>query len=240
MSGLLLAVDAYFDRFDANGNAAGFMDAINVPKLNITQPDPDKIERISYMRSTKGQALDSYLSPKPVEIEFETDECAPDILSMALLGVPAEYTQTAGTNQTLSISAIRGKWVALGVNNLTAFSITGMTEGTDYEINMEAGLFKSLTIPDGTVSATASYPARTGSTIVAGTNTVLQVGIRGHGINLFTGQQIEIEIYQANISPTGGINFITSDPAVLAFKGTLITPSGKPGPYAITMHSPGS
>lgn len=240
MSGLLLAVDAFFDRFDANGDAAGFMDAINVPKLNITQPDPETIQRISYMRSTKGQALDSYLSPKPVEIEFETDECAPDILSMALLGVPANYAQTSGTAQTLTIDAIQGKWVAVGKNNLSSFAITGKTAGTDYEINLEAGLFKSLTIADGEVTATASWPARAGSTIVAGTNTVLQVGIRGHGINLFNSQQIEIEIFQANISPTGGISFITADPAVLAFKGTLITPSGKTGPYQLTLHSAAS
>ncbi|MBK1719226.1 hypothetical protein [Thiocystis violacea] len=236
MSGLLLAVDAHIDRFTA-GVAAGFMDAINLPKLSITQPDPDSIIRTSFMRSTKGQALDSYLSPKPVEIEFDTDECAPDILSMALLGRPADYAQAAGTSQSLTIAAKLGKWVAIGKNNLSAFAVATKTAGTDYEINMEAGLFKSLTIADGDVSATASYPARSGSVIVSGTESVLQIAIHGHGINLFNSQQIEIEIWQANVSPTGGISFITADPATLSFKGTLITPTGKTGPYQLTLHS---
>lgn len=236
MAGLLLAVDAHIDRFSA-GVATGFMDAINLPKLQITQPDPDSIIRTSFMRSTKGQALDSYLSPKPAEIEFDTDECAPDILSMALLGRPADYAQAAGADQAVTIAGILGKWVAIGKNNLSAFAVTGKVAGTDYEINLEAGLFKSLTIATGSVSATASYPARDGSTIVANTETVLQIAIHGHGINLFNSQQVEIEVFQANVSPTGGISFITSDPATLSFKGTLITPAGKTGPYQLTLHA---
>lgn len=236
MAGLLLAVDAHIDRFTA-GVATGFMDAINLPKLQITQPDPDQVIRTSFMRSTAGQALDSYNRPKPAEIEFDTDECAPDILSMAFLGRPAAYAQAAGEDQSITIAAKKGKWVAVGKNNLTEFTVATKTAGTDYLINMEAGLFKSITIDDGNVTATASYPARAGQVIVAGTETVLQIAIHGHGINLFNSQQIELEVFQANISPSGGISFISNDPVSLSFKGTLVTPSGKTGPYQLTLHS---
>ena len=234
MSGLLLAVDAQIDRF-TDGAATGFMDAINLPSLSITQPDPDTVSRTSFMRSSYGQALDSYQRPKPAEIEFETDECSPDILSMAFLGRPADYAQAAGTDQTVTIAAKIGKWVAIGHNNLTEFEITGKVAGTDYEVNLEAGLFKSKTIPSGTVTATASWAARGGKTIVAGTDTILQIAIHGQGVNLFNSQQITLDVWQANISPSGGISFISADPVSLKFKGTLVTPSSKTGPYQLTL-----
>lgn len=236
MSGLLLAVDARIDRF-LSGAATGFSDAINIPTLKITQPDPDQVVRTSYMRSTVGQALDTYNRPKPAEIEFETDECAPDILSMAFLGRPAAYSQAEGTDQPVTFTSILNKWVAIGKNNLTKFTYTGKVAGTDYEIDLEAGLFKLLAGTAGSVAATASYPARSGHTIVAGTDTTLQVSMIGTGINLFNSQHLFLEIFQANISPSSGIDFISSDPVKLTFKGTLVTPTGKAGPYQLTVHS---
>lgn len=245
MSGLLLAIDARIARLSEGVNV-GYFDAINLPSLELTKPDPEVVNRISYMRSTYGQALDSYSRPKPDEITFTTDETAPDILSMAMLGTPASYAQSAGTDQVIAITASLDKWVALGKNNISALSIAGLTVGDDYEVNLEAGLVKILTgnagtIDDGDpVNVTASYPARTGSKIVAGTAPVLQLAILGTGINLFTNEQVEIEIPQANVSPNGALSFVSSDPVVLSFKGTLVTPSGAAGPYTYTVHRSGS
>lgn len=236
MAGLLLALNPFIDRFTA-GLSAGYLDAANMTKLVLTQPDPDSIVRKSYLASTYGQALDSALIPKPVEIEYSLDDAHPDILSMGMYGRPAAYTQASASDQPVTIAALLGKWVAIGKNNLTAFVVTGKTEGTDYEVSLEGGLFKSLTIPDGDVTATISYSARSGSVIVAGTETVLQVGIHGYGYNRYTSQQVEIDIFQANVAPSGGLSLIGDEPVSVTFKGTLITPSGKSGPYQLTAHS---
>lgn len=239
MAGLLLALNPFIDRF-TSGVSAGYLDAANMTKLVLTQPDPDSIVRKSYLASTYGQALDSALIPKPVEIEYTLDEAHPDILSMGMYGRPATYTQAAASDQPVTIAALLGKWVAIGKNNLTEFSIDGKTEGVDYEVSLEGGLFKSLTIPSGNVTASISYGARSGSIIVAGTETVLQVGIHGYGYNRYTSEHVEFDVFQANVAPSGGLSLIGDEPVSVTFKGTLITPPGKTGPYQLTLHKPAS
>lgn len=139
------------------------------------------------------------------------------------------------------VTARHDKWVSLSHNSMTAFAVSGKTEGTDYEIDLPAGLFKALstgTIADGsTVSYTAAAPARSGHQIDAGTDPVLQIGIRGVGVNLFKGTPIEIEVWQANVSPSGALDFVSKAPISMTFKGTVIVPSGKAGPYRYKEYS---
>lgn len=242
MSGLLVAIAPYIARLSAGVNV-GYFGPVNTTTLKLTQPDPDKIERISYLPATYGQALDSYNRPKPVEIEFTIDDCEPDLLSMGMLGVPAAYAQTARLigDAATDVVARHDKWVSLSHNSMTAFAVSGKTEGTDYEIELTGGLFKALssgTIDDGsTVSYTAAAPARSGQQIDAGTDTVLQIGIRGVGLNLFKDTPIEIEVWQANVSPSVALDFVSKEPISMTFKGTVIVPSGKAGPYRYKEYS---
>lgn len=243
MSGLLVAIDPYIARLSSGANV-GYFGPINTTKLNITQPDPDKIERLSFLRSSYGQALDSYSRPKPAEIEITFDEIDPDLLSWALLGTPATYTQTLQSDTTGSFTAQHDKWVALPYNSLTEFIISGKSAVTDYHIEMEAGLVKVLSTgtiaQHSTVNYTLDAAARTGKYIDAGTDTVLQLSIRGIAENLFVdGQRYDIDVWQANVSPTSGLDFVSKDPISLTFKGTLIVPAGKLGPYQIRKHVAG-
>lgn len=242
-SGILAAIEPYIARLNTSQQNVGYFGPVNTTTLKLTQPDPDKVERISYLRSSYGQALDSYLRTKPCEIEFTIDDCDPDLLSMALLGTPAVYTQAALLigDPASTFTARHDKWASLTHNNLTAFAIAGKTLGTDYEIDLIGGLCKVLstgTIADAsTVSYTAAAPARSGKKIVSGTDTVLQISLRGPGVNLFTNKSMEIEVFQASISPSGALDFISKDPISLTFKGTCIVPAGKTGPYQYIEHS---
>ena len=171
--GLLMALDGNIYPLDDQLNRTGGFGPLNFTELKITRPAPDQKQRISMMRSSFGQALDSFSQPKPETISFTIDDCDPDILSMAMRGTPANYSQTAATAQTVTLTAHLDLWVAIGHNNLTAFAITGSTSGTDYKVDMEAGLFMALSggnITEGaSVTATASWSARTGKSIVSGT-----------------------------------------------------------------------
>lgn len=242
MSGLLVAIDPFIARLVAGANV-GYFGPVNTTTLKLTQPDPDQIVRTLYTRTNYGQAGDSYNRPKPTEIEFTIDDCDPDLLALALLGTAATYAQTARLigDPATDFTARHDKWVSMSHNSLTAFAIAGKTEGTDYEVHLEGGLCKVLstgTIADGsTVSYTAAAPARAGKKIDAGTDTVIQVAIRGVGINLFNNKAMEANVWQANISPSGAIDFVSKEPISLTFKGTCIVPSGKAGPYQYIEHS---
>lgn len=234
--GLLLALDAFAYPLNDNLERIGGYGPLNFTDLTITRPDPEQVQRLSKQRSSYGQALDSFSRSQPEEISFTLDDADPDILSMAMRGTPADYAQEAATDQTVSVHVYHDLWVAIGQNNLTSLSITGSTEGTDYEVDMEAGLFMALSggnlDNDTDVDVTASWAARDGKTIVSGTVPNLNLAIVGHGINLFNNRQVDIEIFQASIAPSGDLSFISDDPVNLEFSGTLVKPSNQQGTYA--------
>lgn len=219
----------------ANGAKAGYLDAFNVSEMKITQPDPETKIRTSFMVESYGSALGATSVPKPAEIEFKTDSLPAPYLSMALLGEPATYAQTAVTDDAGSFTAIWDKWAALERCELTAFAIAGKTLGVDYEVHLAAGLCKVLstgTIADGsTVNYTHSAPARSGKKIVAGTQALIQLTLRGDGINADTGKRCGLLVHKANVSPSGGLSFISNDYISMTFKGTLIKPENEAGAW---------
>jgi hypothetical protein len=156
---------------------------------------------------------------------------------MAMLGTPATYTQTVASSVNENFVAKLNKWVSLTRNNLSAFAIAGKVLDTDYNVDLYGGLVRMLTGNDGaTVTTTYSAPARTGHSIDAGTETVIQLRIRGVGKNLFNDRYMEIQVHQANVSPAGALDFISKEPVSLTFKGTCIVPSGFTGSYKYEEH----
>lgn len=241
MSGLLLSINPYIGKIDDNGDVAGFYGPFNNTALALTRPDPEQIIRESYLRDTPGEALDTYSRKKPVEIEFTTDNMAPDIISMAMQGTPANYTQTLASGATANITAAHDLWVPIGANQLTAAAVTGKTEGTDFMVDKVAGLFMALStgsINDGDpVTVIYDCPAREGKEIVAGTIATLNVQLIYNGINLYNNHAIELDVYHANITASGALNFVSNTPLSVTFKGTCSIPTGKTGPYKYIDHN---
>lgn len=218
-----------------NGVKAGYMDAFNVSEMQITQPDPDTKTRKSYMVESFGQALGAISIPKPAEISFKTDSLPSAYLSMALLGVPAAYSQTIATTAEGTFTAVHDKWVALARCELSAFAISGKTENTDYVVHLAAGLCKVLSTGtianNSTVTYTHSAPARAGTKIIAGTQSLIQLTLRGDGVNADTGKHCGLLIHKANVSPSGALTFISNDYISMTFKGTLIKPDDQQGSW---------
>lgn len=245
MSGMLLAINPYIGPLDDNGDVAGYYGPINCSAFAITQPDPTTVNRESYLRDSAGSALDSYARPQPAEIEFTTDEVDPDILAMAMAGTPANYAQTEQTDTAVQITAAHDKWVAVGYNHLTALAAevaaAAKTLGTDYLVDMTAGLFMALstgTIADeATVDLTIDADARSGKKTIAATVTSLAVKILGSGLNTFNNHAVDLVVHKAAIALSGGLNFVSSAPVSMTFKGTLVTPTGETGPYEVTDHA---
>ncbi|PWV65999.1 hypothetical protein [Plasticicumulans acidivorans] len=239
--GLLTDVDVLLFRLNAGVRQGGF-GPVNCSKLDITQPDPDYVDRPSFRRGEKGQLLDSYPVPKALEIEIVFDDMQPDLLSMGLRGVPATYLQAAKTDEAVTVHVYHDRWVALGSNSLTAFAIAGKTAGEDYEVDLAAGLLRVLStgsIADDTaVDATLSCQARVGSEIYMGTVPLIQLGILTVGGNLYyDGQAVELEVGQASVTPSGALAWVTNEPVSITLKGKLVTPHGWQGPVRYRAHT---
>lgn len=244
MSGLMLAGDVYIDRLTDAGVATGYLDPINTTKLAITQPDPDTKTRVSNMKDTLGQALDSVNFPKPAEISIAFDDQPAEVLAMALLGSVEDYTQGSGTVTDEAATLVPGRWVALTKRNINSsgFSLakasapsTALVEGTDYQVNRAAGLVKAI---DGGAITTSTaclvdygHAAVAGSTVTGGTRPIVKCKILVDGKNLATGKLCQLEIDEATLSPSGEIDLLNGEFVTTELKGTMKTLSGKTNPY---------
>ena len=72
MSGLICAGDVYLDLY-VNSALTGMVGPINATKFAISPGTAEKIDRISYLRDTFGQALDSVVFPGVASLSIDTD-----------------------------------------------------------------------------------------------------------------------------------------------------------------------
>ncbi len=241
MSGLMLAGDVYIDRLTDDGVPTGYLDPVNTTKLALTQPDPDVKTRISNMKDTLGQALDSISLPKPAEVSITIDDQPADILAMALLGSIEVYSQGAATVTDEAKTLVLNKWVALANRNINAsgFSLataavpgTPLVEGTDYQVNRAAGMVKALTVGTA-VACVIDYgcAAVEGQRITGGTRPLCKCKIFVDGKNLASGKLCTLEIDEATLSPTGEIDLLNGEFVSTELTGTMKTLTGQTNPY---------
>ncbi len=244
MSGLMIAGDVYIDRLTDAGVSTGYLDPVNTTKLAITQPDPDVKTRISNMKDTLGQALDSVSLPKPSELVIAIDEQPAEILAMALLGSIETYSQGSGSVTDEAVTLVPGRWIAIAKRNINqsgfvlataAAPSTPLAEGVDYQVNRAAGLVKAL--PGGAIAtATAclvdyGYAAVSGQRITGGTRPICKARILVDGKNLATGKACTLEIDEATLSPTGEIDLLNGEFVTTELKGAMKTLPGLSSPY---------
>lgn len=244
MSGLMLAGDVYIDRLTDDGVATGYLDPVNTTKLAITQPDPDTKTRVSNMKDTLGQALDSVNFPKPAELSIAIDDQPASILAMALLGSVEAVSQGSGTVTDEAKTLVLDKWVKLDKRNINSsgFSLataavpgTPLVEGTDYQVNRAAGLVKALN--SGAAVACLidyGYAAVEGSKVTGGTRPICKCKIFVDGKNLASGKLCTLEIDEATLSPTGEIDLLNGEFVTTELKGTMKTLDGMTNPYRYT------
>lgn len=233
---------AYVD--DDGVPTGGYIGIINATKLQFTVPDPDVKQRLSKQNETFGQALDQVSFPKPMEIEMDTDDVGDaETLGWAVGGIPAAFTQGAGTVTAEVLTARKDAWIPLANRQVTAFTLTDSTgvttytAGTDYLLDAAAGFVKITqagVIADA-VSIKANYtkPALTGKAISVGNRATIQVRIDGDMVNLANGKRVHVVVPKAKLAPSGGLDIMGSDFLVAAMKGNALVVGGS-APATIT------
>lgn len=241
MSGILLAGDVYIDRYSDGGALTGYLDPVNVTKLEITHPDPDKKDRISKMKDTLGQALDSVLLPKPTEITIAIDDQPASILAMALLATETAISVTGAGVTDEAKTLILNKWVKLDYRAIAAsgFNVstaavpgTPLVEDTDYAVKRAEGLVMALN--SGTAVACLidyTYGDLTGDKLSAGGRTVINCKLLLHGVNKVNNRVCRLEVDKATLSPSNPIDWLSGEYISAELKGTLVVVSPETSPY---------
>lgn len=243
MSGLICAGNVYLDLFEAGLNT-GFVGPINATKFSVTPGKADSLDRISYMRDTFGQALDSVIFPGVSSLSIETDDAAAEILQYALLGTLSDVNAASGAvlvGAPELITAHLGKWTKLANRNVGSVVLKDADDtptyvnGTDYTVDATAGMIKFLTtgacVDGQTVKASYTYGTLSSRQIIAATSTEVRATIRLDGTNLANQKKVEIICHEAVLVPSGELDMMGKKFISFGLSGTLVTPIGQTGPF---------
>lgn len=243
MSGLLCAGDIYFDRFNDANLSTGLVLLGNTTKLGVQEQSELK-ERISKGRETYGQALDSIYIKQPAQFSMTLDEFNRSTASMALLGVTAEVTQTAGPIVDEDFVAGLEVFKPLLNSNLAqaGFVVTNAAasvtyvEGTDYVVNRRLGLLKitGATITEAqALKVDYAKLAHTGYKVSGGTKPTVRGKLILDGKNLATGESVILTLLDLSMTPGSEIDFLSDEFVPIEFSGSAATPAGQTGPYTL-------
>ncbi len=245
MSGLICAGNVYLDQY-VSGALTGAVGPINCTKFSLSPGKADSLDRISYMRDTFGQALDSVVFPGVSSLSIETDDAGAEILNYALLGTLSDIADSQGSvtsGSPESVVARLGKWIKLANRNVASVVVksddtTPVTYQltTDYTLDATAGMIfiptTTPTIGDGdTLRVSYNYGARSGKQIIAATQNEIRAKIRLDGKNLATQKKVEIIVHEAVLIPSGELDIAGKKFVSFSLSGSLVTPTGQSGPF---------
>lgn len=246
--GFLGGGDLYINRYDPTiGGFRGFEGPFEVSKFEI-KPNVEIKNLPSRGRSTYGQNIETVTLPQPSDFTIELPEVNKTTLAIALLGDAVVLNQGAGTLTAQPFTVVRkGVWVDLGYRNIVAAGLTITNEpgtttyvlGVDYEVNYRMGWVRVLeasAIAVGVVlEATGTYNAVTGTTIRGATQTQVRAQFRLDGINFADQLPVIVDVWEAVIAADSAFDFLASDFNTVSLPGSLKTPVGKTGPFAVEL-----
>ena len=244
--GLMLAGDARLGFYNDAGAFLGYMkDPINMTELTLTPGEGEQQDRISKMRDSRGQALDSRVIPGPWTGTFTTDTISSEILEGLFLGVKTDITVASGAIAAEEIVARTGNWVPTsqvgfdaGSVSVTTAADAALTVDTDYLVDHRNGAILAIaggSINDGdTIKVTATYGSRAGFNINAAQSEGLTVALLLDGRNLRSedaAKVIRLEAKRMSIRPAGGNDFFGDGWLAGQFAVTFLTPVGEDKPF---------
>ena len=248
MSGLICAGNVFLDRI-ISGARTGEHGPINATSFTVNPGSAEKIDRISYMRDSFGQALDSVVFPGVATLSIETDDAAADILQYALLGSLSDVNAISGsftTGTPETIVARLGYWTKLSKRDVAVTSVRHTSDtpvytlGTDYLVDATSGMIKFIkggpgSITDGqNIEVVYTYGALSSRQIIAATETEIRAYVRLEGKNLATQKKVSVICHEAVLTPSGELNLGGKEFITFGLSGTLVTPSGESGPFIYT------
>lgn len=241
MSGLICAGNVFIDRI-VNGVRTGEHGPINATSFSVNPGSAEKIDRISYMRDSFGQALDSVVFPGVSTLTIETDEADPEVLEYALLGTLSDLSAASGSvlvGAPEVVVAVFDRWVKISRRGLSSVVVKNAadtvtytldTDGTgDYKLDTTSGMIKALStgdITDGqSLNVSYAYAALSGKQILAATTTEIRAFVRMEGKNLANQKKVSIVCPLAVLTPSGELDVAGKEFITFGLSGTLVTDS---------------
>lgn len=242
MSGFLGSGDLRFNR-KVDGVYQGWLGFGNATKFEIKENAEIKTRK-SKQKSTYGQTLDSVPIKGDAEIAITLDDIDKDNLALAFLGTVSALAVTGATvtaeahvaNLGASIRTVQRKISTVVVKDQPG--TTTYVENTDYSIeDATMGLVKIIDgggISQGdSIQVDYAYGSIAGSKVEGGTDASIRVALMLDGENFADQTPVLVDVWEAELSPQSGVDFLADDFATLELNGTLTTPSGQTSAYKV-------
>lgn len=242
MAGFIGSGTVFYER-TVGGVSKGWLRFGNATKMEIKENSEIK-ERISKLRDSLGQVLDSVAIKTPAEIAITLDDLDKDNLALAFLGNVADGAVAGASITGEAHVAHIGKMLKTSVRSISAVVVKDVTDtityvlGTDYAIsNAEMGLIEVLA--GGSINENDvlhidfAHATIASNKVQGGTNASIKVALLMDGENFADQSKITVNVFEAVLAPQTGVDFLSSDFATIELNGTLNTPTGKTSGYEI-------
>lgn len=244
MSGFLGSGRIYVDRKEG-GVFKGFKYIGNATKFEIKE-NSEKKERVSKDRSNYGSALNTVYVKKPAEVNVTLDDLDKDNLALVFLGDTSSPSVSGSTVTDEAVTGYHDRSFATAQRNISAITLTNNTgattyvQDTDYEIvDASLGLIKILStgaITDGqALLIDYTYGNTTSNKVAGGTNSNIIVKILFDGLNQADQQKAIVNVFEAVLSPTTGVDFLADDFTTIELAGAANVPTGGTEAYTVEL-----
>lgn len=242
MSGLLLAGDVYFDRYDDLGNLTGSVGPINTTKLEINTPS-ESLERPSQQKDSYGQALDDITLAQATQMAITFDDQPAELLALALMGAVEEVSQGAGNIADFALTLpSNGRWVKLPHGNLEQAGISAKLAADDspvsdaaYEVKYAMGLVRATPggalANGGDIKLSYSHAATDATRIKGAMRPTARVRVLVDGTNLANGRPVKLDVPEYNCAPTSAVDLMAQQYVSTELGGKVILRDGETAPF---------
>lgn len=244
MSGFLGSGRIYVNR-KVGAAYQGFHYIGNATKFEIKE-NSEKKERISKDKANYGSALNTVFVKKPAEVNITLDDLDKDNLALVFLGATSAVSVAGATVTDEVVTGYKDKIFQTAQRNISAVVLTdsaGTTTfvlNTDYQItDAKLGLIKVLTagaITDAqSLKIDYTYGAMTSNKVAGGTNANIIMKVLLDGVNQADQSLAVVNVWEAVLSPTSGVDFLADDFTSLELAGTANVPTGGTEAYTVEL-----
>lgn len=214
----------------------GVLDAKAIGPFEITaltiQAANEVKERKSNLVGQSGKVRGSFARTNATQVKISANAVNSDLYALFLLASTAALSVTGGTVTGESVASMsHDKWYKLAQLNVSSVAIATKTEGTDFQIDAELGLIRTLSTgtiaDDATSSVDYTYGGITGTEVRVGTESKVDVKLIGRLVNAETGAESILEVPKVTLSPDGEISLIGDDYQSLGLTGSCVLVDGE-------------
>ena len=205
----------------------------------------DELKVVTKGRDRYNQTIYADTQPGESGLSLTFVAIPPSLLARVYYGEAAEVAVAASavTDEPITVTA-KAVPLALPHRYLVASpapvvkdasGVTTYVDGTDYTIDLMRGLITvktgSAILVDDVIEVSYTKEAYNLTSIRGGVKPTENFYITGDMKNRPGSQDMELEIYQANLATDGDVDLFSDEPITITLAGKLITPTGKTEPY---------